>query len=191
MKYSSIFLILIIVLSVWLVIATHQKKRIIVASSGLYALVIYYALFDIIKDQSTLTLLVKIRPDLIFDSLRPVIYNVFSFRFIRENPLLLKIITYRPSTSTSIFGDLSLKSLYNYFVEFLDSIFENTSVQSFYKRIFRYVEELLFWIYFDGYLEKIRKIALALVIVMCEVFFKQKYVLNKEAFKKFNTQMAI
>lgn len=188
MKYASIFLILIIILSVWLVIMTHQKKRIIVASSGLYALVLYYALFDLFKDQTTLTLLVKLRPDLVLDSLRPALYNVFSFRFIRENPLLLKLISYRPSTTTSIFGDLSLKSLYKYFVEFLDSIFENTKVQSLYKKIFRYVEELLVWSYFERYFEKIRSIALALVIIICNIFFKQKFKLDKEASKKYSFQ---
>lgn len=188
MKYSNIFLILIIILAVCLVIVTHQKKRVIVVSSGLYALVIYYALFEIIKDEPTLVLLVKLRPDLIIDSLRPIFYNIFSFKFIKENPLLFKIISYRPSSSTSIFGNLSLKSLHNYFVEFLDSIFENTAVQSFYKKILRYIEELLVWIYFDAYLEKIREIALALVIVICEIYYKRKYILSKVEFKNYKVK---
>ena len=190
MKYASVFLILIIILSVSLIISTHQKKRIIVASSGLYALVLYYALFDIFKDQTTLTLLVKIRPDLIFDSLRPMFYNIFSLRFIKANPLIFKIISYRPSTSTSIFGDLSLKSIYKYFLDFLDSIFGDTSVEKLYKRVFVYIERFLIWVYFDGYLEKIREIALALVIILCNFFIKQKYILSKEHFKDVRFQLA-
>ena len=126
MLITFIFIVFIILLSIIIEIRTQQKKRVIIASSGLYAFVLYLVIFDTFKDSSVLMWFIKIRPDLILESLAPNLLKIFTTNPFLENPLLAKLLNalgiregtkvfnliknYRPIAADSPFTGISINS---------------------------------------------------------------------------------
>ena len=89
------FVIFLIVISIYLEIKTRVRRRYIVASSGLYVIVLYYFLFELFKDQFTLKLLVQIRLDIWINTIEPFI---------------MKLLTYNPFESDLFYGGMEINS---------------------------------------------------------------------------------
>jgi hypothetical protein len=167
------------ILTVLLEIRTHQKKRVIIASSGLYIVVLYFILFDLFKDHSVLVLVVKFRPDLIIQSFAPTVYNFFTSNSIHESAFFIKILNaigikegtkifslitnYRPSSSTSVFSGISFSSVFHYIKNIVNDFFGWTS-------------------YLD-YCYNIKKIAYALILIIFDEVDKAQYFIRKENYQ--------
>lgn len=175
MIYSLIFVLLIMVLTVLLEIRTHQKKRVIIASSGLYIIVLYFILFDLFKDHSVLVLLVKFRPDLIIESLLPTILKFFNSNPLQESTIVIKILNlvgikegtklfslitnYRPASGSSPFTGISFSSVFQYIKNIVNDFFGWTS-------------------YLD-YCYNIKKIAYVIILIIIDEVEKAKYTIQK------------
>lgn len=175
MIFNIVFVILLIGLSVVLEIRTHQKKRVIIASSGLYIIVLYFVLFDLFKDQSLLVLVVKFRPDLIIESFAPTILKFLSTNPFQESHLLIRLLNvvgikegtrlftlitnYRPIASDSPFTGISLSSVFH----FLKNV----------------VNDFFGWTSYDDYCHNLKKIAYIFILIIFDEISKAKYIIKK------------
>lgn len=151
MVKQGIFVIILIIFSIFLEIRTHQKKRVIIASSGLYALVLYFVLFDLFKDNTVMVLLVKFRPDLLIQEFIPKIINFFTTSQVERHSIFMRLLDslgikegsrifnliarYRPSASVSPFFGLSIGTMYNVFRKKINDFFGWTSLDDYYNNM--------------------------------------------------------
>lgn len=169
------FVIFLIVISIILEIKTHQRRRVIVASSSLYVFVLYYFLFEIFKDQATLKLLIQIRPDLLIDTIQPIFLRILSYNPFEGNVFFLKLLnmigikegtrlyilitTYRPLASDSPFTGISFDSTITFLKNILPDYFD--------------------WKIVDRYFLRLKKIAWGYVVILSEQLEKVKFTLRK------------
>lgn len=179
MILDFVFIIIIIALALMLEIRTHQKKRVIIVSSGFFVLVLYFVLFDLFKDQQILLLLVKFRPDLIIESFAPTILKIFSTNPFQGSYFLIKILnvagikegtrlftlitSYRPSASVSPFSGISFGLVF----DFLKNV----------------VNDFFGWTSYIDYCSNIKKLAYIFVLIILDEVHKVPFVLFKDNYK--------
>lgn len=186
MILDFVFVIFIIFISIFLEIRTHQKKRVIIASSGMYIIVLYFVLFDLLKDQTVLLLVVKFRPDLIIESLAPIIIKIFTTNPFQESQILIKLLnvvgikegtklfelitTYRPASSTSPLAGVSLSTSFSLVKNVVNGFFG--------------------WTSYEDYCTNKRKLAYIFVLILFDEVDKANYILQKANYR-FKTNLLI
>lgn len=186
MTLSIIFTVVIITLSLILEFRTHQKKRVIIASSGLYILVLYFVLFDLLKDQTVLELVIKFRPDLIVESFAPTIMKILTTNPFQESQFLIKLLNiigikegtklftfitnYRPASSSSPFTGISFMSAF-----------------SFLKNV---VNDFFGWTSYDDYCLNLKKIAYIIILIIYDELEKVNYIIKRDQYQ-FKTTLLI
>lgn len=175
MLKTVLFVVFLIVLSIILEIKTHQRRRVIVASSSLYVFVLYYFLFEVIKDQQTIKLLIQIRPDLLIDTIQPIFVRILSYNPFEGNVFFLRLLnligikegtrlyifitTYRPLASDSPFTGISIDSTLTFLKNSLPDYFD--------------------WKVVDRYFLRLKKIAWGYVVILCDQLEKIKFMLSR------------
>lgn len=175
MLITFLFIVFIVFLSIIIEIRTKQKKRVIVASSGLYGFVLYLVIFDTFKDSSVLIWFIKMRPDLMIESIAPNLLKVFTTNIFLENQFLAKILNtlgikegtklfniiknYRPIASTSPLSGISFNSILSYMSNAINDFFG--------------------WTSYADYCTTIRKIVYIFVLILCTEVEKAKFVVKR------------
>ena len=165
------FVIFLIVISIYLEIKTRVRRRYIVASSGLYVIVLYYFLFELFKDQSTLKLLIQIRLDIWINTIQPFIMKLLTYNPFEGNAFALRLLnmigikegtrlyifitTYRPVASDSPFTGFSFDSVITFLKNILPDYFD--------------------WKIVERYILKLKKIAFGFVVIICDELDKVKF----------------
>ncbi len=187
MLITFIFIVFIILLSIIIEIRTQQKKRVIIASSGLYAFVLYLVIFDTFKDSSVLMWFIKIRPDLILESLAPNLLRIFTTNPFLENPLLAKLLNALGiREGTKVFNLIK-----NYRPIAADSPFTGISINSILSYMSNAINDFFGWTSYSDYCLTIRKIAYIFVLILSEEMSKLSFIILKEKYNvKFNLLIA-
>lgn len=175
MIINFVFVLFLIALSLLLEIRTHQKKRVIIASSGIYILVLYFLLFETFKDQSVLLLVVKFRPDLIIESFAPTILKLFTSNPFQESPALIKLL--------NVFGIKEGTRLFTFITNYRpiasDSPFTGISFNSVFSYINNVIDDFFGWTSYGDYCAKLKKIAFIFVLIIYDDAKKISFTLQK------------
>ena len=169
------FTVFLIIIAIILEVRTHQRRRVFVASSGLFVIVLYFTLFDLVKDQSTITLLVKFRPDLLIDTIQPFIAKLVSYNIFENNAFFIKLL--------NAIGIKEGTRLFTFITTFKpaasDSPFTGISVDSSLAFLKHVLSDYIDFKIFERYALKIKKIAYGYVMILCEGLEKVKFNLVK------------
>lgn len=184
---TFIFILFLIIVSVILEIRTHQRKRVIIASSSFYALALYFVLFETFKDQFTLELLIMMRPDYLIQIAIPYVARVITYNPFNDGTIFMRILNF--------FGIREGTRLYSFIISYrpisADSPFVGISIKSMYSVAMRAIEDFFGWTSVDEYNKEIQQIAIGYVLIIIIEYEIKRYILLKERINVVSYQLAV
>lgn len=176
MDITFCFILFLIIISIILEIRTHQRKRVIIASSGLYVLTLYFVLFETFQDQFTLELLIMMRPDYLIGIIIPYIAKILTYNPFSDGSILMRLLNF--------LGIKEGTRLFNFIITYrpmsADSPFVGISLNSMWQVASRAIEEFFGWRSIEEYNKEIQNYAFVYILIIIIEYENRKYRLVRE-----------